>query len=1157
MTYDGTNAVATYSNSGGVLGSWRDDPKRDVVHKFSVTFSYKPSGWLQSSWFDPAGRAVNWGTIAFSSVRPTGNEDLRVYVQVSDDNSVSWSPSGGPYSSGSSINLLGRYCRYRVYLGASPGNKLTPRLDDINIFWWWGGHVSWATLRVSTPVNENVAYDGSSRDNAGVLYSMGGGSWTERGHQPIFLIDVDTDGDGSVDWYEGNPYAVAGSLQIYGRNHAGATIKILRSLAGGSHHVLGFQAYVRKVGSPSDSLYYELSDLTNGVLLDSGKFANAGDVGSSWNWVNSSFSKPCLLVVGRQYQLSLSSPGSNSSNYYEWMAPSSGATGDPYKLSTYWGTNSRASNDESGDVVFRFTAARGYRGSGWLESSVFDVGRDVSWQVINWSDVTSSEATVGVQVRTGTDDNPYDGGWNDWQNIANGGLLPENRYIQYRIIETTTNENETPVVQSVVIRYPPIATAEAPEDPIVRTWVQTTTADFLAGRTSDAVGTNVEVVSPGDVTLMAESYWGNEFAASSGFSVSSNLDSENKLFAVRFVAEEDEEVFNAKFMVLVCLNGKIRWSTYPIKDSGGDMTRVYWDVFLVGDNNGVPDMNNILGRAKGAPYKQNPDSPRTIIVDSNTLSSMEWYLPYPRLETNTFTPRPRLTGGQTYHLVITVSKDNARVINRDNWITVLSHRRDNIKPDYWIDGKTYNTNRAVLFGENLGGIYSWENSTKEGSPVEGRDPMYLLGVDRSGSGQVTYYEGNPYYKSDEEVYTNNYVGQRIPIPSTIKVGAIEFFMKGVGTSVGEAHVGISTWANKLIETTYSIPLDYSSRYSWARFTLPASHTLWKNDSYDIYIRSPSSTMFNYGAVNIMKTPWETNTRGPYIQASYGGANSVYIWSYDDSTWSDKDYRDIPFRFVTGYRTSGKFTSGVFDAGQVVDWQHIEWDETRPPGTDIRLYVLVGGERYGPFCNSSGCSLENVPDSRYIRYEVELATNDPAISPALHEVRIGYRGGFGSLRIGLQNQGQGVTLAYEGGAVIVKQNDRSTMYSMPSDLIVFTPVDENRMELEVNYRLLRNTLSVKSVALTAMAGANFYMLEEARVVRENENMRSVEISILSDFAQAWHEYLQSVSRRINRVYQGWSTVTRPSEHEVKLVINEIENRSIAYREVVREIEAQIL
>jgi len=1001
--------------------------------------------------------------------------------------------------------------------------------------------------------------------------------WDRKNNQPIYVLDVDTDADGSADAYDGDPYAVAGGMAIWGGNYAGETFTISSSFAGSSHHVRGVWVYVRKVGAPGDSLYYELWDLSNGTQLESGTLVTASQVGSSWTPINKLFSKEHLFVVGRTYRLYLRSSGSSSENYYEWMAPSAGATGDAYEQSTYGGTSSYASyrsgsswSDYKGrDAIFRFIAARGYPSGGWLESSVFDVGREVGWQTIGWSAVTSSQTTVGVEVRTGVDNNPYDGGWNIWENVTNGERVTENRYVQYRVVENTTNENETPVFQSVTIRYPS-RTSEAPEGSMIRTWVQTTTADFLADRVPDAIGQNVEVVSPGDLTLMAESYWGNEFVSTSGFPMGSRLDSENKLFAVRFVAEEDEIVDNAKFLVLVCLDGELRMPTYSI----GQMENIYWDVLLVSDNNGVPDMSTsgILGRAKYAPYKQFPDTPRSEGPTDSRVISLEWYLPYPRLEkpypgeSGNFSPRPQLTGGQTYHLVITVSKDNANLINRDNWIAVVSHKRDNIQLDYWINGDTYNTNRAVLFGENRGGgIYRWENSTTAGSPVDGCDPMYLLGVERGGAGAVTDYEGDPYYKSDEEVYTNNYVGQSVPINKEygdfsgdgIKVGAVEFFMKGVGEKIGEAHVGVRVGAENLTETTYSIPLDYSSRYSWTRFTLPASYTLWENELYKIYIRSPSSTPYSYGAVNIMKTPWETNTKDPYVAATYGGSSSQYIWSYNGENWDYKDYRDIPFRFVTKYRQSGNFVSDVLDAGQVVDWQYIEWDETRPPGTDIKLYVLAGGQRYGPFSNRS--SLENVPDSRDISYEVELTTNNPSISPALHEVRIAYRGGFGSLRIELQNQGERRTLAYEGGAVIVEQENRSTMYSMPNDMIVFTPIDDNRMELDVNYRLLRNTLSVKSTALTAMAGANFYMPEEARIVRENENMRSVEINIVSDFAQAWYEYLQSVSDRINRSYPGWSKVTRPSEYETKLVINEneVENRSIAYRETVREIEVQIL
>jgi len=1042
------------------------------------------------------------------------------------------------------------------------------------------------TLRVSQPLNENMAYDSCTLDNANVLYSGDNGlSWTKENRQPIYVVDVDTNVSDEIhvpDNHEGNPYDDDAAYSIYGSSRAGVRFTVSGEVSGKSKVTENAGVLVRRIGSQPSGLSYTLYNISEGRVLAQGTVAPQPDTSWSWRYIPIEN----VLAEGEDYRLYLSTTGGDESNCYQWMSPGTSLNMTLTDSASYDGANTRGESDSGSgwvenlqrDVVFRFVVASSFSSSGELVSSVYDAENIVTWHHVYWSESISPGTSIKVYLRSSeNDNNPYDGGsWSDWQEVINYQMLYwENRYIQYRVVENTTDESTTPVLHDITIKYyqPSAVVPPTPPqpDPIVRTLVQTTTADFLAGRAPDAIGENVEVVSPGDVTLMAENYWGNEFAATSSFPMSSRLDSENKLLAVRFVAEADENVENVKFLTLVCCDGTLRMPLDPL----GAMANIYWDVLLVRDNNGVPDMSasGILGRGKGAPNKIFPQSPRSIQSGSDINPSMEWYLPYPRLETDNFLVNPSnsswypwLTGGQTYYLVVTVNKDNAGVINRDNWIAVVSHKRDNIQLDYWINGDTYNTNRAVLFGENRGGgIYRWENSTTAGSPVEGCDPMYLLCVARGGSTWVNNYEGNPYYKSDEEFYTNNYIGQTVPISSTMKVGAIEFFMKSEGEGIGEAYVGIGQGLapmTKLTETTYSIPIDYASRYSWARFTLPAPYTLFENETYAIYIGSPSSTEYGYGAICAMKTPWETSTKGPYVDASYGKGISDYIWSYDGSTWNDKDYRDLPFRFVTKYRQSGNFVSDVLDAGQVVDWQYIEWDETRPLGTDIKLYVLAGGERYGPFVN--GSSLEGVPDSRYIRYEVEMTTNDPATSPALHEVRIGYRGGFGSVRVELQNQGEGRTLVYEGGAVIVKQNENSTMYSMPDDMIVFTSMLDNRMELDVNYRLLRNTLSVKSTALTAMAGANFYMHEEARVVRENDNMRSVEIDIVSDFAQAWYEYLQSVSDRINRSYTGWSRVERPSEYETKLVINEDEaglvineNRSIAYRETVREIEVQIL
>jgi hypothetical protein len=343
--------------------------------------------------------------------------------------------------------------------------------------------------------------------------------------------------------------------------------------------------------------------------------------------------------------------------------------------------------------------------------------------------------------------------------------------------------------------------------------------------------------------------------------------------------------------------------------------------------------------------------------------------------------------------------------------------------------------------------------------------------------------------------------------------------------------------------------------------------LWENETYELYLLSPSSDSSNYVDVQTMKTPWAYQYA--YTPGSYGGSTSVYLFSEDGETWSSKAYRDLPFRFVTGYRSSGTFLSEIFDAGQVVDWQYIEWDATKPPGDNINVYIRVGGTPVpdvgwtgwqGPLQN--GASLAGLPNQRYAQYRIDLTSREGWSAPAVHEVRVGYLISFGSLRIQMQNQNLGKqTLVYEGGSVIVEQGGRSTMYSYPTDMIVAVPIDASTLRLDVNYSLLRCVTSLKSIALKGMAGVKFFTLENA-VITRSENTSSVDVVIVSDFAEAWEEYLLEISNAINRVYgSGASTVSyAPNEREVKLSIEGPLTGStgdIIFTESVREIYVQIL
>jgi hypothetical protein len=70
--------------------------------------------------------------------------------------------------------------------------------------------------------------------------------------------------------------------------------------------------------------------------------------------------------------------------------------------------------------------------------------------------------SVVMKLRTGSDNNPYDGaenwsGWYTHDNNTENTSMPNNRYVQYRVELSTTNQNYTPVLLSgsVVIDYTP------------------------------------------------------------------------------------------------------------------------------------------------------------------------------------------------------------------------------------------------------------------------------------------------------------------------------------------------------------------------------------------------------------------------------------------------------------------------------------------------------------------------------------------------------------------------------------------------------------------------------------------------------------------------------------------------------------------------------
>jgi N,N-dimethylformamidase beta subunit-like protein/uncharacterized protein DUF4082/cadherin-like protein/Big-like domain-containing protein/purple acid phosphatase-like protein len=98
-----------------------------------------------------------------------------------------------------------------------------------------------------------------------------------------------------------------------------------------------------------------------------------------------------------------------------------------------------------------------------------------------------------------------------------------------------------------------------------------------------------------------------------------------------------------------------------------------------------------------------------------------------------------------------------------------------------------------------------------------------------------------------------------------------------------------------------------------------------------------------------------------------------------------------------YPGSASFISRVLNAGAPVNWGALSWSGELPAGTTLALSVRRGATPtpdaswsvFQPIA-SSGAQMGG--NSRYLQYRAELATSDPALTPELHQVTIGYAGG---------------------------------------------------------------------------------------------------------------------------------------------------------------------
>ena len=99
-----------------------------------------------------------------------------------------------------------------------------------------------------------------------------------------------------------------------------------------------------------------------------------------------------------------------------------------------------------------------YLASGSYTGCALDAGIGNRWQTIAWDATLAAGTSLTVQVRTSTDGTT----WGNWSDAVSGGAVaPAAQYAQYRLLLSTSNNQNTPLVNSITLGFGPV-TAPTP-----------------------------------------------------------------------------------------------------------------------------------------------------------------------------------------------------------------------------------------------------------------------------------------------------------------------------------------------------------------------------------------------------------------------------------------------------------------------------------------------------------------------------------------------------------------------------------------------------------------------------------------------------------------------------------------------------------------------
>jgi len=145
-------------------------------------------------------------------------------------------------------------------------------------------------------------------------------------------------------------------------------------------------------------------------------------------------------------------------------------------------------------------------------SRVLDVGTLVDWLNLTATTTLPGGTSLGFEARSGNTPSP-DASWTNWQTVSGTITNPGSRYIQYRATLSTSDSNQTPVLDEIIVNFTEgaVSTLTSP-DGTLNSW----DGSFVWTGVNGATWYLLEVYTTGGVQLYRKWYTSSQTGCASG-----------------------------------------------------------------------------------------------------------------------------------------------------------------------------------------------------------------------------------------------------------------------------------------------------------------------------------------------------------------------------------------------------------------------------------------------------------------------------------------------------------------------------------------------------------------------------------------------------------------------------------------------------------------